>query len=280
MKKTALFLASLILAGSMIIPEAHTSAVSSSFIYGDIDQNSDIDLSDLTLLSQHLLKDITLEGDQLLAADVKYDGNTDILDAALLKQYIMKDDVSLGKAETDTTSPAVTTAFIPVSVQTSARPEVTDPSQDKSSDINAELIKVVWPAGYPQSEVHDYIISSENELNDFVASENNSGYKTKIENTVASLKNNSADFFNNNTLIACRIIGGALDWNYHIDSVSVSKEKGIEIKIERDSDDLSLTTRAIPASFICILSVPNDKIKGIELNENTISFPNFEWPLM
>jgi len=68
----------------------------SGLLYGDIDQNGVIDLSDLTALSQFLLKDKELTGDSLKAADVTGDGSVNVSDLALLKQYVMNDDVKLG----------------------------------------------------------------------------------------------------------------------------------------------------------------------------------------
>jgi len=68
-------------------------------IYGDIDQDAKVDLSDLTMLSQYNLKDIKLESFQLMAADCNGDGSVDITDIALLKQYVMNDRVVLGPAQ-------------------------------------------------------------------------------------------------------------------------------------------------------------------------------------
>lgn len=64
---------------------------------GDIDGNGIIDISDLTMLSQFVMNDITLSRDHLNAADCNGDGMTDITDLALLKQYVMNDNVKLGK---------------------------------------------------------------------------------------------------------------------------------------------------------------------------------------
>lgn len=64
--------------------------------YGDIDNNGSVDLSDLLALSQHLLKDVLLTGDNLKYADINGNGDVDISDLPLLKQYIMKDPITLG----------------------------------------------------------------------------------------------------------------------------------------------------------------------------------------
>lgn len=73
-----------------------TGGTNQKFIYGDIDKNGSVDLSDLLSLSQHLLRDITLTGDALKAADANGDGSTDISDLAVLKQFVMKDPITLG----------------------------------------------------------------------------------------------------------------------------------------------------------------------------------------
>lgn len=66
-------------------------------IYGDLNSSGKVDNSDLVALSQHLVNDKLLAGQQLKAADVTLDGIVDVADLALLKQYIMGDLVKLGK---------------------------------------------------------------------------------------------------------------------------------------------------------------------------------------
>lgn len=63
---------------------------------GDIDSDEKVDLSDLTMLSQLLLRDIKSTDYQEIVADIDGNGEFDICDLALLKQYIMHDDVKLG----------------------------------------------------------------------------------------------------------------------------------------------------------------------------------------
>jgi len=54
------------------------------------------DLTDLSLLSLHLLDDASLDESALKAADVNGDGDVNLADLAHFKQYISKDDVTLG----------------------------------------------------------------------------------------------------------------------------------------------------------------------------------------
>jgi len=72
------------------------SAAENNIYYGDINSDGTADLSDLTMLSQYLLKDIELTSDQLICADVYADNEVNLQDAALLRQYVMNDDVKLG----------------------------------------------------------------------------------------------------------------------------------------------------------------------------------------
>ena len=50
----------------------------------------------MTLFSQYLLGDYTLNEQKLKGADVNNDGEIGLPDLAHLKQYIMKDSVTLG----------------------------------------------------------------------------------------------------------------------------------------------------------------------------------------
>ena len=65
-------------------------------MYGDIDENKCVDISDLTLMSLRLLGDYNFSANQEKAADVTGDGAFNLSDLAHMKQYIMKDNVVLG----------------------------------------------------------------------------------------------------------------------------------------------------------------------------------------
>ncbi|MBE6853779.1 MAG: glycoside hydrolase [Ruminococcus sp.] len=77
-------------------PVETTPSPVGKIVYGDIDMNGVIDLTDLSILSQYLLEGNNIEGTALLNADV--DGNGDILlsDLAYLKRYVSKKTNSLG----------------------------------------------------------------------------------------------------------------------------------------------------------------------------------------
>ena len=65
-------------------------------LYGDVNLDKNVDLSDLLKLSQYLLHDITLSSDAMKAADCNGDGEVSINDLPLLKQFVMQDKITLG----------------------------------------------------------------------------------------------------------------------------------------------------------------------------------------
>lgn len=90
-----------IMAESPLIPETCTP----NAVYGDVDTDGVIDLSDLTMISHYMLMDIELNEQQKRNADVNADGEIAVNDMALLKQYILREDVKFGaeKKNTDST---------------------------------------------------------------------------------------------------------------------------------------------------------------------------------
>ncbi|MBE6841814.1 MAG: hypothetical protein E7510_03155 [Ruminococcus sp.] len=78
-------------------------------MYGDINGDGARDLTDLSLLSLHLVGDQDFTDEQVALADVMYDGKVNIADLAHFKQYINKENVVLGKAD-DTNSNQVISA--------------------------------------------------------------------------------------------------------------------------------------------------------------------------
>ncbi len=67
-----------------------------NILYGDIDNNGKVEISDLTMLSLYMLQDITLTEEQLKAADVSFDKKINMADIATLTQFIKGDDITLG----------------------------------------------------------------------------------------------------------------------------------------------------------------------------------------
>lgn len=107
-QKAALF-TSLALMGTMIpagIVSAEETEVkkTSSFSYGDINNDGLKDLTDLTLLSVFLMNRSTLDETQIKAADVDGNGETDIRDLAHMQRFICKENVVLGPQTAKTAS--------------------------------------------------------------------------------------------------------------------------------------------------------------------------------
>ena len=73
-----------------------TSGNSQEIIYGDVNQDGNIDLSDLLSISLALLGDIDLSETQVSAADVNGDELFDIADLSYMRQYVMHDNIKLG----------------------------------------------------------------------------------------------------------------------------------------------------------------------------------------
>ncbi|MDO5561061.1 MAG: cohesin domain-containing protein [Oscillospiraceae bacterium] len=65
-------------------------------LYGDVDGNGVVEMTDLTMLSQRLIGDITLTEEQTIRADVIINSKLTLEDLSLLKQYILKEKVTLG----------------------------------------------------------------------------------------------------------------------------------------------------------------------------------------
>lgn len=69
---------------------------SDTIMYGNLNGDDNVDISDLTDLSLYLLKEKELSGDALKCADVDGNGDVNLADLALLKQYVSKVSVVLG----------------------------------------------------------------------------------------------------------------------------------------------------------------------------------------
>ena len=74
-----------------LINAARMHSPKQEFMYGDIDKNGVVELTDLTYLSLYLMQSAEFDEVQVLAADVDGNGIVDIADLARLKQYICHD---------------------------------------------------------------------------------------------------------------------------------------------------------------------------------------------
>ena len=75
---------------------AVTTSRPSKLIYGDVNLDGEVDLTDLSVLSLHLLGESKLTGDALKTADTEYDSKIDVADMSKLKQFVSKKISYLG----------------------------------------------------------------------------------------------------------------------------------------------------------------------------------------
>ena len=91
-KIIAVCLAGAILSSTMIVNAATETG---KIMYGDVDQNGRVDLSDLITMCRYAIKDIEFDEETLQVADVTKDGEVNVGDIALLKQYLMGDSIPI-----------------------------------------------------------------------------------------------------------------------------------------------------------------------------------------
>ncbi|WP_044974213.1 dockerin type I repeat-containing protein [Ruminococcus sp. HUN007] len=121
-RKTAAFITAL----AMIITAANinggrTIEAKDEIIYGDLNSDSIVDVTDLSILSLYLIGDQNFENDELKeAADVEYDHSVDIGDLACLRSFISKKRENIGKE----TAPADSTKMT-VNADTSELKDIT-----------------------------------------------------------------------------------------------------------------------------------------------------------
>ena len=96
MKKLWLVLTALV---TLIFIFSLTSCAADSFVWGDLNTDTKVDISDAVKLAQFLATwSISFTADEKKAADVYRDGAVDAKDAVLLAQYLADWDVTLGAA--------------------------------------------------------------------------------------------------------------------------------------------------------------------------------------
>lgn len=78
-------------------PVSESSGETESTLYGDVNLDRKIDITDMTYISLYCLGDIKLSDKAFKNADVVTDGEVNLADLSTMKQYIMKENVVLGK---------------------------------------------------------------------------------------------------------------------------------------------------------------------------------------
>ncbi len=86
------------------VKEASAAGTSYGPLYGDVNIDGKVDVTDLSILSLYIVGDVEITRNDILErADVLYDGEVDIADLATLRQYLSKKTDVIGK----TSSPAI-----------------------------------------------------------------------------------------------------------------------------------------------------------------------------
>ena len=153
-------------------------------IYGDLNSDKTVDVTDLSILSLYLIGDRELENDmQKEAADVQYDGVIDLGDLACMRQYLSKKTESIGKPSEDITDKCTVLKI----------------ADDHDHYKIYEGFEYNWtktdPDGYPiESEIYDSVlITSMDDYNKYIAYDE---YGTKVfEDNKIEI---NEEFFKNN----------------------------------------------------------------------------------
>ncbi|MBQ5988786.1 MAG: endo-1,4-beta-xylanase, partial [Oscillospiraceae bacterium] len=78
-------------------PASQAPAQTTDFTFGDINDDTKIDITDLSLLAVHLIDKTKFTDKQTLASDVAYNGTVELADLATLRQFISKVIDKLGE---------------------------------------------------------------------------------------------------------------------------------------------------------------------------------------
>lgn len=243
------FLLSALFSAIILSPFAlQTNAETYDIMYGDINGDNTADISDLSMLSLHLIGDITLDETQLLKADVMKDGEVNIADMAHFKQYIMHEKgIRLGESQTSQTVTTQGTWII---------------DDDEFSAFTFEngfnpLIEI----NYPSTVIRDYKTLQSYDPNGKIA------YNYGID------ADNAEEYFKNNAIFA-DVFGTSGSINTYASSFVIDsngKESKICMNVNYSSRSLihtaDLRMRTITAS------VPLDKLPDLENAEFTTKMP-------
>ncbi len=138
-KIIAVCLAGAILSSTMMVNAATETG---KRMYGDVDQNGRVDLSDLITMCRYAIKDIEFNEETLQVADVTKDGEVNVGDIALLKQYLMGDSIPIigSLLESEETTQEVTTVSETIIEETSIS-EVSETSVETTvTEVTSENI--------------------------------------------------------------------------------------------------------------------------------------------
>jgi len=205
--------------------------------YGDLDANKVVDLSDLTILSQYLLKDIELEADQIKCADVNSDEDVNLQDLTLMKQYVMNDDVKLG-----------------------VKGNISSEDTKKDNDSN-EISEIIW-LGYSfdagtdhdalNGEISSAVLRSVSDLSEYLSA------AEKYPVIGSYLEKYDEEFFEENILVLKLIeqtVGAGA--GFSIENIKYSDEKTLQIECAKVDEQITGPAAAMSWN-IAAVSIPAD----------------------
>ena len=209
-------------------------------MYGDIDGNGNVEVTDLTMLSIYLLKDIELDSEQILLADCNGDEKVNLADLALLKQFILKDDVKLGKNHED--------SIVHSELMMNGVPD--DEYIEKNNitvvgDGSNRMATVVIP------------ICSEDELSEYLDNLGEDKYygQADKEEIDRAFDGYDKDFFEKNTLI---IFTASMpdDFSLNVDKIDITEEN---MNVYISGKNISNISLCSLYSWVIKVEVPNEK---------------------
>ena len=204
--------------------------------YGDVNADGNVDLSDLTMMSQYTLKDIELTANQIKCADVNADDEVNLQDLALLKQYVMNDDVKLGVSENISSE---------------------DTKKDIISSENAEMI---WLGYYNTGIDHDAlngeissaVLRSMSDLSEYLSA------AEKYPVIGSSLEKYDEKFFEENIVVLKLIEQTAgTGAGFSIENIKYSDENTLQIEYAKVDESIT-GPAAVVSCNIAAVSIPVD----------------------
>lgn len=205
------------------------AAEEADIIYGDINGNGVVDLTDLSYLSLYLLGDCALTHQQTLCADVDGSGEVNIADLPHLKQYIMHD---------------------------SAVPFLGPARQTTKTRLSSGDFAAFYLSKLPDVKENTlFIASSIDDLKEFGSSEAVSSLSEKGIDVKAD------DFFKNN-IILCLYPKYETDTVYTLDSIDFDNSNTVTLNISKSE---AVNGNSYSRADIITAIIPNKYFsKGVE----------------
>lgn len=85
-----LLCSALIAAATIIsVSAVNTDSVAAGRLYGDVNNDGEINTSDATLIQKYIVELAHLDAESLRCVDVNQDGSVDVMDATCIQKYIV-----------------------------------------------------------------------------------------------------------------------------------------------------------------------------------------------